>query len=123
MQDNDYLLMLSDPKTSSLSESNTPILPCETALLSKNKLKKKSTKDTFNKKPHEVKTKRAKERRKFKTFTRRLWMSDEDNAIGELVAKYGIKRWTLISKKLQEKYKIQGRTGKQCRERYKYYIN
>ena len=50
-------------------------------------------------------------------FTRRLWSSDEDKAILKLVKKYGTKRWTLISKKLQDVYKMHGRSGKQCRER------
>jgi hypothetical protein len=60
---------------------------------------------------------KAKERRKLKTFTRRLWGDDEDKAITRLVKKYGIKKWTLISRKLQEEYEIYGRSGKQCRER------
>lgn len=60
---------------------------------------------------------KIKERRKLKTFTRRLWGDDEDKAITKLVKKYGIKKWTLISRKLQEEYQIYGRSGKQCRER------
>lgn len=59
----------------------------------------------------------AKQKKKLKAFTRRLWMTEEDDAIGKLVEKYGVKKWTLISKKLQEEYRIPGRTGKQCRER------
>ena len=50
--------------------------------------------------------------------TRRLWTKDEDEAITHLVKHYGIRKWTLISKKLQDKYNIYGRSGKQCRERY-----
>jgi len=61
--------------------------------------------------------KKAKEKRKLKTFTRRLWGDDEDKAITRLVKKYGIKKWTLISRKLQEEYQIYSRSGKQCRER------
>lgn len=60
---------------------------------------------------------KAKEKRKLKTFTRRLWGDDEDRAIAKLVKKYGIKKWTLISRKLQEEHQIYGRSGKQCRER------
>ncbi len=52
------------------------------------------------------------------SFTRRLWTKEEDEAITTLVQHYGIRKWTLISKKLQDKYHIRGRSGKQCRERY-----
>jgi hypothetical protein len=70
-------------------------------------------------KPHKKRqTKRKpKEKRKLKTFTRRLWGDEEDKAIAKLVKKYGIKKWTLISRKLQEEHQIYGRSGKQCRER------
>jgi len=51
------------------------------------------------------------------SFTRRLWTKEEDEAITYLVRHYGIRKWTLISKKLQDKYHIRGRSGKQCRER------
>lgn len=61
--------------------------------------------------------KRGKKKQKFGSFTRRLWNDVEDEAIIELVSKYGIRKWTLISKKLQEEYHIYGRSGKQCRER------
>ncbi len=50
-------------------------------------------------------------------FTRRLWNDSEDEAIAALVVKYGTKKWTLISRKLQEEFGISGRSGKQCRER------
>lgn len=32
--------------------------------------------------------------------------------------KFGTKRWTYIAQKLKEDFRINGRTGKQCRERY-----
>lgn len=68
---------------------------------------------------HETKLRRkAKKRQKYGSFTRRLWKDEEDEAINSLVDKYGIRRWTLISKKLQEEFGINGRSGKQCRERY-----
>ncbi len=60
---------------------------------------------------------KAKEKRKYGSFTRRLWSDAEDEAIIKLVKKYGIRKWTLISRKLQEEYEIYGRSGKQCRER------
>jgi len=49
---------------------------------------------------------------------RKLWKSEEDMAISKLVQKYGTKKWSLISRKLQEEFHIFGRTGKQCRERW-----
>lgn len=60
---------------------------------------------------------KAKEKRKYSSFTRRLWSENEDIAIISLVNKYGIRKWTLISRKLHDEYKIYGRSGKQCRER------
>lgn len=35
-----------------------------------------------------------------------------------LVKKYGCKKWTLISEKMKEKLRDEGRSGKQCRERW-----
>ena len=60
---------------------------------------------------------KGKKKQKCGSFTRRLWSDDEDDAIMGLVQKYGIRKWTLISRKLQEEYQIYGRSGKQCRER------
>eukprot|EP00826_Nyctotherus_ovalis_P065199 TRINITY_DN957_c0_g3_i1.p1 TRINITY_DN957_c0_g3~~TRINITY_DN957_c0_g3_i1.p1 ORF type:complete len:262 (-),score=67.58 TRINITY_DN957_c0_g3_i1:787-1572(-) len=48
---------------------------------------------------------------------RRLWTQEEDDTITRLVKEYGIRKWTLISKKLKQ-YGIYGRSGKQCRERW-----
>jgi hypothetical protein len=48
---------------------------------------------------------------------RRLWTQEEDDTITRLVREYGIRKWTLISKKLKQ-YGIHGRSGKQCRERW-----
>ena len=42
----------------------------------------------------------------------------EDKAIKELISNYGVKKWTLVAKKLAEDFKIKGRSGKQCRERW-----
>jgi hypothetical protein len=60
---------------------------------------------------------KAKRRSESSRFTRRLWNAEEDSAISSLVSEHGIKKWTLISKKLNEDYGIKGRSGKQCRER------
>jgi len=61
-----------------------------------------------------IKQKRSKKKQK---YSRRLWSDEEDEAISNLVETYGTRRWTFIAKKLQENYKIYGRSGKQCRER------
>jgi len=52
------------------------------------------------------------------SFKRRLWTTEEDKAITSLVQQHGIRKWTLISRKLQEKFHVYGRSGKQCRERF-----
>ena len=57
------------------------------------------------------------------SFSRRLWNEKEDDAIVSLVKEYGDKQWTLIAKVLDESYKIHGRTGKQCRERWHNHLN
>mmetsp|Transcript_15074 Transcript_15074/g.23315 ORF Transcript_15074/g.23315 Transcript_15074/m.23315 type:complete len:197 (-) Transcript_15074:2641-3231(-) len=49
---------------------------------------------------------------------RKLWSQEEDDAIVQLVQDYGTKRWTFIAQQLTDMYKIGGRTGKQCRERW-----
>ena len=49
---------------------------------------------------------------------RRPWTKEEDNAIVMLVADNGTKRWSLIAECLRDRYKVEGRTGKQCRERW-----
>lgn len=41
----------------------------------------------------------------------------EDMAIEKLVQEFGIKKWTVISQKMEEIYHLTGRSGKQCRER------
>ena len=56
-------------------------------------------------------------------FTRRLWTPSEDDAIKALVLEYGVKKWTLISQRLQQEYRIHGRSGKQCRERWHNHLN
>lgn len=42
----------------------------------------------------------------------------EDQAIIELVRKYGIRKWTIVSQKMEELFMMKGRSGKQCRERF-----
>lgn len=45
------------------------------------------------------------------------WTEDEDRKVVELVAQYGPKKWTLIATHLE------GRIGKQCRERWHNHLN
>ncbi|TSK98480.1 Myb-related protein A [Bagarius yarrelli] len=45
------------------------------------------------------------------------WTKEEDQRVIELVQKYGPKRWSVIAKHLQ------GRIGKQCRERWHNHLN
>ena len=49
---------------------------------------------------------------------RRPWTKDEDTAIITLVQLHGTKKWSLIADSLRETYNVEGRTGKQCRERW-----
>lgn len=49
---------------------------------------------------------------------RRVWTADEDDAIRALVARFGVKSWSVISEFIYKDYGIQGRSGKQCRERW-----
>jgi hypothetical protein len=51
-------------------------------------------------------------------FDRRVWSQDEDDAIRALVTKYGTKTWSVIAEQIVKEYNIEGRTGKQCRERW-----
>ena len=48
-----------------------------------------------------------------KKIIKKIWTKDEDDLLLQLVAKYGVEnKWTEIAKDLN------GRIGKQCRERY-----
>lgn len=53
------------------------------------------------------------------TSNRRVWSAQEDEAIRKLVQKHGTSGWTLIADKLAQEYEYnQGRSGKQCWERW-----
>ena len=43
---------------------------------------------------------------------RRSWSKNEDDAIIDLVEKYGIKKWTIVAKKMEDVYHLSGRSGK-----------
>lgn len=49
---------------------------------------------------------------------RRVWTVVEDEAIKQLVTKFGTKSWSLIAEHIYKDYQISGRSGKQCRERW-----
>mmetsp|Transcript_32828 Transcript_32828/g.101717 ORF Transcript_32828/g.101717 Transcript_32828/m.101717 type:complete len:93 (+) Transcript_32828:281-559(+) len=49
---------------------------------------------------------------------RRVWTVQEDNAIKQLVVKYGTRSWSVIAEHICTDHGIEGRTGKQCRERW-----
>ncbi|CAM9681794.1 unnamed protein product, partial [Choristocarpus tenellus] len=50
--------------------------------------------------------------------SRRIWTDEDDAAITELVVKHGTGSWSVIQERLFLDYGIQGRSGKQCRERW-----
>ena len=55
----------------------------------------------------------------FKIIKRRApWNQKEDEAIIELVNKYGISNWTVIANEMANMFKNRHRNGKQCRERW-----
>lgn len=47
-----------------------------------------------------------------------MWTFEEDDAIRQMVSKYGTKSWALIAENLSKEHSIAGRSGKQCRERW-----
>ena len=49
---------------------------------------------------------------------RKVWSAEEDKILIFLKEEKGIAKWSLIAKTMDEEYKIYGRTGKQCRERF-----
>ena len=49
---------------------------------------------------------------------RRNWSEAEDNAILNIVEQVGDKNWRLVAQEMEDQYKLKGRTGKQCRERW-----
>ena len=55
----------------------------------------------------------------FKIIKRRApWNKKEDDAIIELVKKYGTSNWTIIANEMALLFKSKHRNGKQCRERW-----
>lgn len=46
---------------------------------------------------------------------RKLWSSEEDRILKYLIEQRGLRRWSQISKAMEEEFKMSGRNGKQCR--------
>ena len=57
-------------------------------------------------------------KRKGKSFKRKLWSKEEDEAIKILVEEIGECNWGTIAERMNTDHGIKGRTGKQCRERW-----
>ena len=54
---------------------------------------------------------------KSKFLRKKPWTDKEDNLVRQLVEKYGPQRWSFMAKF------VQGRLGKQCRERWHNHLN
>lgn len=46
-----------------------------------------------------------------------MWTQEEDRVLRLFKEERGEKKWSLIARKMQQEFEIEGRTGKQCRER------
>ena len=54
---------------------------------------------------------------------KRSWTQEEDTALLALIKRIGVGKWQVITNLLEIEYKIMGRTGKQCRERWLNHLN
>lgn len=109
------------PVISSITEDQPdkkPVIQTNEEAIESDKIEDDNNSEFSDESDCEIRRSGRKRRSRGSTFTRKLWNDEEDDAILSLVQTYGIRRWTLISKKLQENYHIHGRSGKQCRERY-----
>jgi len=50
--------------------------------------------------------------------SRRPWIEEEDRAVHSLVTALGTRKWTAVAERLRTEFGIEGRSGKQCRERW-----
>ena len=99
---------LSNEKTSNNQSTSTNIINPETAHPPLNII---NSNETFQNKNTQNFT--------FKIIKRRApWNKKEDEAIIELVNKYGTSNWTIIANEMALMYKSKHRNGKQCRERW-----
>ena len=100
--------LLSNDKTSNNQSTSTNILnpdnnPPTTNLINSNENYQNKSTQNFT----------------FKIIKRRApWNKKEDEAIIELVNKYGTSNWTIIANEMALLYKSKHRNGKQCRERW-----
>ncbi len=111
------------------SKAIDPAAPCDESMselnslaYSKEETEGRDSGDSFEKRGerHPRKKRHAPSRAGSQAYpSRRLWTKEEDVAITQLVGRYGIRQWAIISKEIQEQYNIRGRSGKQCRERYR----
>ena len=98
----------SNEKTSNNTSANLNNLNQENNILHENILNSNETYQNKNNKNYT-----------FKIVKRRdPWDKKEDEAIIELVNKYGTTNWTIIANEMAGKYKSNQRNGKQCRERW-----
>lgn len=56
------------------------------------------------------------------TQRRRSWSLEEDDAINNAVAQCGTNKWVLVARTLENHFGVKGRTGKQCRERWRNHL-
>ena len=64
----------------------------------------------------------AKDRNLIETIKTKPWNHEEDLNLKELILKFGKKKWTKISKILNEKFN-NSRKGRNCRERWNNYLD
>jgi len=60
---------------------------------------------------------------KKKNAVRQMWSHEEDKALLEIVRSQGKMVWGQVADKLKEKLPHSNKTGKQCRERYRNYVD
>ena len=58
------------------------------------------------------------ERKSWREEVHSIYNLQEDDAIRMLVKSYGIKKWSLVARNMKSMFNLQGRSGKQCRERW-----
>ncbi|MDR3549282.1 MAG: Myb-like DNA-binding domain-containing protein [Candidatus Pacebacteria bacterium] len=62
-------------------------------------------------------------RRKAKNATRQMWSHDEDAILLRIVQERGKTKWGLVADELRRRMPQSAKSGKQCRERYRNYLD
>lgn len=62
-------------------------------------------------------------RSKAKNASRQMWGRDEDAALLSIVQERGKSKWGLVAEELRKRLPQSAKTGKQCRERYRNYLD